>query len=394
VHRSTAFRSLSLSASLVLLASGSFPAVLTAQSSQFGVRALGYPNQPYSARARAMGGASAMFDPESALNPASLAYLKEMTASFSVMNDRRVVETPAGTGNVRNMRFPIFSINAPLKGAFTFGLAASTYFARDFAVAYTDTIDIRGTPTGTVDTLTSTGGLTDIRGAAVWRVNPKFAVGLGLHAYTGVFRIDRARYFQDTGYVAINESSEVSAAGAGFDIGVVRLLGKLTLAAVIRSDGSVKVRRDSLSETAYPVDLPLSAAFGFQLQAAPKLLLSSQVVWKGFGSTNDELIAAGGTGSRDTWEGGFGGEFIPDLEHRYRLPIRFGVRRASIPFPLETGEMPTETNVSLGSGFLFGNGKGGADFTVERVWRQEVPSFEERAWLLTVTATLRPGRGR
>lgn len=393
MRRFTAFASLSLSASLAFLA---LPAALEAQSSQFGIRALGYPNQPYSARARAMGGAMALFDPESALNPASLAYLNEMTASFSVMNDRRVVETPAGEGNVKSMRFPLFSINGPLKNKpFTFGVSASTYMARDFSVAYQDTVDIRGTPTPTVDTLTSQGGLTDLRGTAVWRVNPRFAVGIGIHAYTGVNRIDRARHFQDTGYVAIHESSEVSAAGSGFDIGIVRRLGRLTVGAVVRSDGKVNVRRDSLSQTTYPVDLPYSAAIGLRFSASRKLTVAGQGMWHGWGSTNDELVAVGGTGSRDTWEAGFGAEYTPYLEHKGKLPLRVGIRRASMPFPLETGEMPTETNLSFGTGFLFGKEKGGADVTLERVWRNEANNFEERAWLITVTATLRPnGRSR
>jgi long-subunit fatty acid transport protein len=386
-------RLLTLAAGVLLLA----PTHLLAQSSQFGIRALGYPNQPYSARARAMGGANALFDPESALNPASLAYLNEMTAAFTVMSDRRVVTTPAGEGNVKSMRFPLFSINGPLKSQpFTFGVSASTYFARDFSVAYQDTVDIRGTPTPTVDTLTAQGGLTDIRGTVVWRVNPRFALGLGIHGYTGVNRIDRARHFQDTGYVAIHESSEVSAAGSGFDIGIIKTLGKaLTIGAVLRSDGEVRVRRDSLSQTTYPVDLPYSAAFGAQFRASRHLRLASQVVWRGWGSTNDELIAVGGTGSRDTWEAGLGAEFIPSLDHPNKLPLRIGVRRASMPFPLQTGEMPTETNLSFGTGFLFGKERGGADVTVERVWRAEANNFEERAWLLTVTATLRPnGRSR
>ena len=42
---------------LPFLAFVAFPAALTAQSSQFGIRGLGYPNLPYSSRARAMGGA-------------------------------------------------------------------------------------------------------------------------------------------------------------------------------------------------------------------------------------------------------------------------------------------------------------------------------------------------
>jgi len=395
VRRSTAFASRRFGASLAFLVLLALPALLPAQSSQFGIRALGYPNQPYSARARAMGGATALLDPESALNPASLAYLNEMTAAFSVMNDRRVVETPAGNGNVKSMRFPLFSISGPLRNKpFTFGVSASTYFARDFSVAYQDTVDIRGTPTPTVETLTSQGGLTDLRGTVVWRVNPRFALGVGIHGYTGVNRIDRARHFQDTGYVAIHEHSEVSAAGAGFDIGILRRLGRLTIGAVVRSDGEVNVRRDSLSQTSYPVDLPYSAALGAQFRASRKLLIAGQGMWRGWGSTNDELIAVGGTGSRDTWEGGFGAEFTPDIEHPRRLPIRVGIRRASMPFPLETGEMPTETNLSFGTGFLFGREKGGADVTLERVWRNEANNFEERAWLITVTATLRPNGAR
>jgi long-subunit fatty acid transport protein len=370
------------------------PAALGAQSSQFGIRALGYPNQPYSAHSRALGGATAMFDPESALNPAALGYLREMTASFSVMGDRRLVETPAGDGNVRGMRFPLFSITGPLKEKpFAFGVSASTYMARDFAVAYTDTVDIRGVPTGTIDTLASSGGITDIRGAAVWRANPRFALGVSIHGFTGVSRIDRHRYFQDTGYVAIHESSEVSAAGAGFDIGIIRQLArKLTVAAVLRSDGEVRVRRDSLSETTYPVDLPVSAGVGLRYSVMPRLLLAGQALWKGWGSTNQALLDIGGTGSRDTWEAGFGAEFYTNLDRPTRLPIRLGARRASLPFPLETGEMPTETNLALGTGFLFAQDMGGIDLALERVWRKEAHSFEERAWLLTVTASLRPGR--
>ena len=57
--------------------------------------------------------------------------------------------------------------------------------------------------------------------------------------------------------------------------------------------------------------------------------------------------------------------------------------------------MPTETSLAFGTGFLFGRERGGADVTLERVWRAEGNNFEERAWLLTVTATLRPnGRSR
>jgi hypothetical protein len=380
--------------SFVLAGAVILPASLPAQSSQFGIRGLGYPNSPYSARARAMGGSSGLFDPESALNPASLAYLTEMTAAFSLLGDRRAVEGTAGNGNVRGMRFPLFSIAGPLRNQpVAFGVSVATYLARDFSVNFRDTIDIRGVPTETIDTLTSQGGLNDLRATLVWRVDPRFAIGVAVHAFTGVERITRVRYFQDTGYVSLQESAEVSAAGFGFDIGVVkRLSPRLSVAGLLRSDGHLTYRRDSLTATEYPVDLPITLAAGVQYRPSPRLLLTGQGKWQGWGSAEDDLDAVGGTGAHDTWELGFGGELIRNLERPSRYPLRFGVRRTQLPFPLAASEAPRETSVALGTGVTFRDGMGGIDAAFERVWRSEGTDFSERAWLFSLTATLRPNR--
>ncbi len=371
-----------------------FAASLSAQSSQFGIRGLGYPNSAYSARARAMGGSTGLFDAESALNPASLAYLTEMTAGFSILNDRRTVEGPAGTGDVRSMRFPLFSIASPVRRApVAFGISVSTYLARDFSVAFRDTIDVRGMPTETLDTLTSQGGLNDLRAALVWRIDPRFAVGVAIHAFTGVERITRSRWFQDTGYVSIQESSEVSAAGVGFDIGVVkRLSTRLTLAGLLRSDGHLTYRRDSLTATEFPVDLPLTLAVGVQYRPSARLLLASHAKWQGWGSADGDLRAVGGTGASDAWEAGFGGEFIRHLDRPTKLPIRFGVRHTTLPFSLTAGDPPSETAASLGTGLTFREGMGALDASLERVWRADNADFREQAWLFALTATLRPNR--
>lgn len=370
------------------------PAAAAAQTSQFGIRGLGYPNSAYSARARAMGGSSALFDAESGLNPASLAYLTEMTAGFSVMDDRRSVENPAGRADLRSMRFPLFSIASPLRQApFAIGLGVSTFMARDFSVTFRDTIDIRGVPTETLDTLASRGGLSDLRGTFVWRIDTRTAVGASLHAFTGVERISRVRYFQDSGYVSIQESSEVSAAGVGFDIGVVkRLTGRLTVAGVIRSDGHLTVRRDSLNATEFPVDLPVSLAAGAQFRPMPRLLLAAHGRWQGWSAANDQLGGVGGTGAKDSWELAVGGEYLRHLDRPTRLPVRFGLRHATLPFPLTPGDAPSETSASLGTGITFRDGMGGIDLALERVWRGDDSDFTERAWLVSFTATLRPNR--
>ena len=381
-----------LLASLALLVA--LPVTGAAQSSQFGIRGLGYPNVPYSARARSVAGSNALFDPESALNPASLAYLTEMTASFSILGDRRNVEAGGRDGDVRGMRFPMFSIVGPLRRQpVAFGVSVSTYLAKDFSAVFRDTLDIRGLPTETIDTLTSTGGVNDLRFAGVWRVNPRFAVGAGIHAYTGVQRMTRSRYFQDTGYVAITESAEVSAAGVGFDIGVVRrLTPRLSVGGVLRTDGHLTVRRDSLAGTEYPVDLPVSVAFGAQWRPTGRLGLSGQGRWQGWGSADADLKANGGPGARDSWEIGVGGEWIRHPLRPAHLPLRFGLRRTTLPFPATAGGDPAETAATLGTGFSFRDGMGTLDASLERVWRSEGNDLAEHAWLFTVTASLRPNR--
>lgn len=381
----------SLLACLVLL---TFPVTAAAQSSQLGIRGLGYPNVPYSARARSMAGSSALFDAESALNPASLAYLTEMTASFSILGDRRNVQVAGDDGDVRSMRFPMFSLVGPIRGRpVAFGVSVSTYLAKDFSAVFRDTVDVRGVPTEAIDTLNSTGGVNDLRFAGVWRVNPRFAIGGGIHAYTGVQRMNRSRNFQDTGYVAINESAEVSAAGVGFDIGVVRRLSpRFTLAGVLRTDGHLTVRRDSFAATEYPVDLPVSLAVGAQWRPNPRLALAGQGRWQGWGSADDDLTANGGPGARNSWELGMGGEWIRHPTRPAHLPLRFGLRHTTLPFPATSGGDPAETAATLGTGFSFRDGMGTVDGALERVWRSEGSGLTEHAWLFTLTASLRPNR--
>lgn len=373
---------------LVLLA----PAPLAAQSSVFAIRGLGYPGSPYSARARAMGGATALFDPESGLNPASVGYLTDMTAAFTLLNDRRSVSSASGSADVHGMRFPLFSIAGPVgRLPLSFAIGASTYMSRDFSVAFADTVITRGVPVPVRDTLQGDGGLSDLRGAVVWRPNLKTMLGGSIHAYTGVTRMDRASVYEDSGYVRIAEHAEVSASGAGFDLGVVRRLSaRLTVAGVVRSDGSVTVRRDSLTSTDYKIDLPVSLAAGLQYRSGSRLLLAAQGRWAGWSSADAGVSGAGGAGAVDTWELGLGGEYVRDLDRPYRFPLRFGVRHARLPFPLLAGTTPQETVASLGSGFRFARGLGGADLTLERAWRGDGGDFSEHGWLVTLTASLRP----
>lgn len=383
-------RFLTLGAGLLLAC----PAFATAQSSQFATRGLGYPTPSYSARARAMGGATALFDAESGMNPAAIGALGEMTAGFSIVNDARNVSGPGGNGATKGMRFPLFTIASPARRIpFYFGVSASTYLSRDFGATFRDTITIRGVPTEVLDTLAGQGGVNDLRGVVAWRRDPRTVFGAGIHMFSGVTRLQRARAFSDSGYTNINERAEVSAAGVGFDLGVIRRVGsRLSLAGELRSDGHLGFERDSLSALDFNVDLPISLAAGAQYRAGRRWLVAGQARFTGWHAADADLVAQGAPGAVNTWELGAGAEYVRNLDRPYRLPLRFGLRHAKLPFPLTGSDQPKETLASLGTGILFAQGMGGADFSFERAWRSDGNKFSEHAWLFSVTASIRPNR--
>jgi len=136
----------------------------TAQSSEFGVRGLGMPGRPLSTRAFSMGGAFGLFDGESGLNPAALGRVGALGADFTSLQDFRHVENPAGTKSVRETRFPFIAIAGPIKRyPAVLGISFANYASRDFTLASVDTIPLRGVLVSVNDTLSSRGGLSDLR---------------------------------------------------------------------------------------------------------------------------------------------------------------------------------------------------------------------------------------
>ena len=83
----------------VLLVLVMAPGVTLAQSSQFGVRGLGFPGRGLATRAIGTGGAFGLFDPESSLNPAAIGGVLNLTSVFTISQGFRSVENPAGTAS-------------------------------------------------------------------------------------------------------------------------------------------------------------------------------------------------------------------------------------------------------------------------------------------------------
>src|SRR5688572_8067969 len=100
---------------LVIFALAIVPSAVGAQSSQFGVRGLGFPGRGLAVRAIGTGGAFGLFDPESSQNPAALASIVNFTSVFTVTQGFRTVENPAGTASVRDTRFPQLMVVGPVQ---------------------------------------------------------------------------------------------------------------------------------------------------------------------------------------------------------------------------------------------------------------------------------------
>jgi hypothetical protein len=247
---------------------------------------------------------------------------------------------------------------------------------------------LRGVLVPVNDTLSSRGGLSDLRVAGAYRLQDAWVLGVGLHVITGSARLRFHRFFTDSNYQALTQSSELSYAGVGLDLGVIRNFGpSFSIAATARSDGHVNVDRDS--SRVDTTDLPYSFGFGLRWRARPKLELASQLLMHTWSGANSDLIEQGGVGSKNNYEASFGLEYTPDTRRPARRPLRLGVRYGSLPFLLDTGEQPKEFGISTGTGLRFAQDRAGVDLGLEHVWRS-AGAFKERSFMVNLGVTVRP----
>ena len=366
-----------------------WPAVAASQASQFGVRGLGVPGRALSTRATGTSGAFGLFDAESGLNPAALSGLAVMTADFNGSQSFRTADNPAGSESLRDSRFPHIAFGGPIRGTpLVVGISYSTYANRDFSSASRDTLVLRDQPVPVDDTLSSRGGISDLRVAAAYTLRERSVVGASFHVLTGTNRLESRRTFSDSQYVPVEQSAELSYAGVGASVGAMQQLGgSVWLAAIARSDGKVTVDRDSARVS--QVDLPYTMGLGARWKASTRLDLAAHGIYRTWSGANSDLLAQGGTGADNTFEVALGGEYIGDPRRPFRRPIRFGAHYATLPFPLQPGLQPKEFGVSLGSGVRFAQERAGIDIAVEHLWRS-AGDFKERAFVISVGIGVRP----
>jgi hypothetical protein len=263
----------------------------------------------------------------------------------------------------------------------------ASYSSRDFTLATADSLEIRGVLVPVHDTLTSRGGLSDLRIAGSYRLRSGWAVGGGFHILTGSNRLQFQRRYADPDYLPVSQKAELSFAGVGLSLGTIKQLGgKLAVAAMVRSDGKVGVDVDSTR--ASEVDLPYTFGLGLRYRLSRQLELGMQGIFRTWSGANSDLVADGAPGAKNTVDLSLGAEFV-NPRKPYQLPLRIGARYATNPYPLATGSQPSEVGVSVGSGARFAQQRGGLDLALEYLWRS-AGGFEERALQITLGVMVRP----
>lgn len=355
-----------------------------AQTSIYGIRGLGYPGRAVNTRARALGGGVALLDGGSVINPAAVAGFTTIAVEVMAESDFRTYTIgPVSADGLSSTRFPLVQLGGPLGSSrLSFGVSYSQYTERSYDLTLNDTIQLRGAPVGYEERTTSRGGVSDLRGAVAYRLGERFRLGAALHVLTGSAKLTFTRVFADSAYRPYQIEGEEAVTGLGVSTGAMwAATNRLLVGVSARADSRAKLRVDSVE--AGTIDLPLSLGAGVQYVIAAPLRWSGSVMWRSWGSADDDLVAR----AFDTWELGTGLE-LGGTGTGSRFPLRIGYRYATLPFSYDDRQ-PHEFGLSAGVGLAFAGNRGVADLAVERLIRRGAGA-DERAWQVTWTVTVRP----
>jgi hypothetical protein len=263
------------------------------------------------------------------------------------------------------------------------------YTDRTFALALEDTLILRDEQVIAFDTVLARGGLTDVRAALSYR-GGRVALGVGLHLLTGNNRVDYRRIFSDSAYVPLRLRNELTYSGAGVSLGVlVEAVPRVHLAGLLRYDADLSIEKDSVASGDVP--LPVTLGTGLRWEPSAALVVQGHLLSRRWGRADRALRDLGGSGARNTLELAGGVEWLRNPRNPDRFPLRLGLRRSPLPFPIGDGaQQPTEVVAALGTGLGFAGGRATLDLSLERAWRRETAAFRERGVALRIGIGVRP----
>lgn len=336
----------------------------TADDSGFGIRGLGILGRQMSGRSASAGGGFGMFDAAGGLNPAALSRWRTIVGWAVSAASRRRLSAGAVDASLTSTRFPSFGFATLLGERLVLGVSIGDYLDRTWSVSREDTVILHGTPVASRELTSSTGGVSDLRLAAAFRLSPAVAIGLGVHSLAGSTRVEVRREFADDAFLDFSDRAITEFSGFGVSVGALAAVRpSLALAASLRLNSDLEASSTSGARAA--VALPVEMSLGAQFTPVAGVSGAGSVGYATWSRAADDLADAGEERSRDVWSVQVGLELETSGLGSTRLPLRLGYRWRQLPFPVG-GEALGERAFSAGIGLDFAGRRATADLGVER----------------------------
>jgi hypothetical protein len=349
----------------------------------------GYHPGQISARARATGGALGEFDPTSALNPAALAWWERSGVVLEYAPEFRRVTVSGAQESATLARFPISGVALAIGGRAIMSLTLSTFLDRTWETVQRDTHQFAEAQIPYELEFRSAGAINDVRLGGAWTLSRAVRVGIGAHVLAGSNRLDVATRFQDTlppRVVDFVQQSRISYSGTAASMGVDwRPHRSVALGASGRLGGTLRaVRNDSTLATA---DVPARVGVGLAYTGFTGTIIAASGEWQNWSKL--DRLGSDQLTTFDGWDYGLGAEVRGPRWFGAEMPLRFGVRRRTLPFGAVGAEV-VETSVAVGWGFTISAGRAVADFGLSRASRTADNGARERATTLGIGLIVRP----
>ncbi len=347
----------------------------------------GYPAGGASTRAAAGGAAFAEFDFASPRNPSSLLAWGRGGLYMQYDPELRSVASGSGSDKTTTIRFPMIAAAAQIGPKTVVSLSSSTFLDRTWSTSVRGGEILGSDSVGYSEFVKSNGAINDIRLAASVSVSTWFAVGLGLHAYTGENRLQLQRTFDDSlRYGSIDRLLTLGYLGTGVSFGATwRPSRNLAVAGSARAGGTFEMRlADSVIASA---KVPNRVGFGLRFDGLPGASIAigaERTTWSRMSALSSSSLV-----TRDTWEYDVGTELTSPHSGAFPATFYLGFRSRELPFST-TGVNVSEHIYSGGVSLPLSGPRAVADLALERATRGTVSNVSEHAWIVSLGLTIRP----
>ncbi|MGH7664980.1 MAG: hypothetical protein ACRENI_11895 [Gemmatimonadaceae bacterium] len=361
------------------------PVLALAQGTLSG-QGFGFPPGHLSARALATGGAFAELDPQTPINPATLANWGPAALYVEYAPEFRRVFVGDAEGGSRVVRFPLVMVGIPAGSRLTLGLSVATFLDRTSATSVRTEEIVAGETVTSIETFRSEGAINDLRLGIGWRVADRLRFGVGLHALTGENRIFVGRVFDDSSFASFGETSQIGYGGTAASAGVLwSPVENLALALSARLGRDLTTYIDDEERTAAGVPDRIGASVGYSGISGAAIAVRYE--WQGWSSMQE--LGTGAATAYDTREFGLGAELEGPRIFGVTLPLRAGGRWRTLPFS-STGSQVGERGFAAGFGIPLRGNRSNIDIGLQRVTRSDDGDRRERSWILSMAVTVRP----